>query len=540
MVGTQIACYLLYLPVVAGMSMLSPLIWIPTLGLIVLVLLPQSVAGVRVRQIAMGFMTATFVWSLCVLSRFDIHNSGMQLVESIDWLKELGLTYSLGVDGLSILLVVLNGLLMMVAVQCSDVNLPRPRLYYALLMLINTGVAGAFVSQNMLLFFLFYELELIPLYLLIGIWGGVRRGYAATKFLIYTAVSGILILAAFLGLVLLSGSGSFDYNPAMAQGLSLKAQFLLLAGLVIGFGIKIPLFPFHTWLPDAHVEASTPISVLLAGVLLKLGTYGLIRFAMGLFPDAWAVAAPFLATWAVVSVLFGTFSAIAQTDMKKMVAYSSIGHMGFVLLAAAASTSLSLIGTIFQMVSHGLISGLLFVLVGVVYKKTKTRDINVLRGLFSPERGLPMIGSLMVLGVMASAGLPGMVGFISEFLIFRGSFSPFPVQTLLCMVGTGLTAVYFLLLVNKTFFGRLPQEFDNLPEVQWSERAPGIILAVLIVVFGLQPAWLSRWVEASGITMMAGFPQQPAKVPEALPIFPELLPDTPANMAIAAPKLTPS
>jgi NAD(P)H-quinone oxidoreductase subunit 4 len=199
-----------------------------------------------------------------------------------------------------------------------------------------------------------------------------------------------------------------------------------------------------------------------------------------------------------------------------------------------------LIGTIFQMVSHGLISGLLFVLVGVVYKKTKTRDINVLRGLFSPERGLPMIGSLMVLGVMASAGLPGMVGFISEFLIFRGSFSPFPVQTLLCMVGTGLTAVYFLLLVNKTFFGRLPQEFDNLPEVQWSERAPGIILAVLIVVFGLQPAWLSRWVEASGITMMAGFPQQPAKVPEALPIFPELLPDTPANMAIAAPKLTPS
>jgi NAD(P)H-quinone oxidoreductase subunit 4 len=540
MVGTQIACYLLYLPVVAGMSMLSPLIWIPTLGLIVLVLLPQSVAGVRVRQIAMGFMTATFVWSLCVLSRFDIHNSGMQLVESIDWLKELGLTYSLGVDGLSILLVVLNGLLMMVAVQCSDVNLPRPRLYYALLMLINTGVAGAFVSQNMLLFFLFYELELIPLYLLIGIWGGVRRGYAATKFLIYTAVSGILILAAFLGLVLLSGSGSFDYNPAMAQGLSLKAQFLLLAGLVIGFGIKIPLFPFHTWLPDAHVEASTPISVLLAGVLLKLGTYCLIRFAMGLFPDAWAVAAPFLATWAVVSVLFGTFSAIAQTDMKKMVAYSSIGHMGFVLLAAAASTSLSLIGTIFQMVSHGLISGLLFVLVGVVYKKTKTRDINVLRGLFSPERGLPMIGSLMVLGVMASAGLPGMVGFISEFLIFRGSFSPFPVQTLLCMVGTGLTAVYFLLLVNKTFFGRLPQEFDNLPEVQWSERAPGIILAVLIVVFGLQPAWLSRWVEASGITMMAGFPQQPAKVPEALPIFPELLPDTPANMAIAAPKLTPS
>ncbi len=259
---------------------------------------------------------------------------------------------------------------------------------------------------------------------------------------------------------------------------------------------------------------------------------------MGLFPDAWALAAPFLAIWAVVSVLFGTFSAIAQTDMKKMVAYSSIGHMGFVLLASAASTSLSLIGTIFQMVSHGLISGLLFVLVGIIYKKTKTRDINVLRGLFSPERGLPMVGSLMVLGVMASAGLPGMVGFISEFLIFRGSFSAFPVQTLLCMVGTGLTAVYFLLLVNKTFFGRLPQALDALPEVQWSERLPGIVLASLIVIFGLQPTWVARWIESSSITMMAAFPQQPAKVPEALPIFPELEPDKPDNVAIAAPKIS--
>jgi NAD(P)H-quinone oxidoreductase subunit 4 len=253
---------------------------------------------------------------------------------------------------------------------------------------------------------------------------------------------------------------------------------------------------------------------------LKLGTYGLIRFAMGLFPEAWAVAAPYLATWAVVSVLFGAFSAIAQTDMKKMVAYSSVGHMGFVLLAAASSTALGLVGTVVQMVAHGLISGLLFVLVGVVYKKTKTRDITVLQGLFNPERGLPMIGAMMVLGVMASAGLPGMVGFVSEFLIFRGSFSVFPVQTLLCMVGTGLTAVYFLLLVNKTFFGRLPPEFSNLPEVRWSERAPGVVLAVLIVLLGLQPMWMSRWVETTSVTLMANYPAQRAIVPDAPPIHP--------------------
>jgi NAD(P)H-quinone oxidoreductase subunit 4 len=508
--------------------LLSPLLLIPTIGAIVLTLLPRTIGGDRVRQVALGFMAAAFAWALVVLIQFDVTNPAMQLVERLDWLQDLGLTYYLGVDGLSILLLVLNGLLMLVAVYCSDVNIARPRFYYALLMLINIGVVGAFVAQNMMLFFLFYELELIPLYLLIGIWGGARRGYAATKFLIYTAVSGILILASFLGLVLLSGTGSFDYNATMAAGLPLNMQLILLAGLVIGFGIKVPLFPFHTWLPDAHVEASTPISILLAGVLLKLGTYGLIRFAMGLFPEAWAVAAPYLATWAVVSVLFGAFSAIAQTDMKKMVAYSSVGHMGFVLLAAASSTALSLVGTVVQMVAHGLISGLLFVLVGVVYKKTKTRDINVLKGLFNPERGLPMIGAMMVLGVMASSGLPGMVGFVSEFLIFRGSFSVFPVQTLLCMVGTGLTAVYFLLLVNKTFFGRLPVELGNLPEVRWSERAPGAVLAVLIVLLGLQPMWMSRWVETTSVTMMASFPPQPEVVRDAPPIHPPV----PANLPV--------
>ncbi|MFM2430650.1 MAG: hypothetical protein RLZZ511_1863 [Cyanobacteriota bacterium] len=512
--------------------LLSPLILIPTIGAIVMSLLPQSISGEKIRQIALALMAATLAWSLLVVTQFDIHNPAMQLVEQLDWLKDLGLTYSLGVDGLSVLLLVLNGLLMSVAVYCSDRDLARPRLYYTLLLLINLGVAGAFLSQNLLLFFLFYELELIPLYLLIGIWGGPRRGYASTKFLIYTAVSGILILAAFLGLVLLSGTGSFDYNPHLADGLSIKLQLVLLVGILIGFGIKVPLFPFHTWLPDAHVEASTPVSILLAGVLLKLGTYGLVRFGMGLFPDAWAIAAPYLATWAVISVLFGAFSAIAQTDMKKMVAYSSVGHMGFVLLAAAASTPLSLVGTIVQMVAHGLISGLLFVLVGVVYKKTKTRDINVLRGLFNTERGLPMIGAMMVLGVMASSGLPGMVGFVSEFLIFRGSFSVFPVQTLLCMVGTGLTAVYFLLLVNKTFFGRLPIEFSNLPEVRWSERAPGAVLALLIILFGLQPMWMSRWVESTSTAMMANFPQQPRKLREAPPIVPAA-----TAIALPAPKL---
>jgi NAD(P)H-quinone oxidoreductase subunit 4 len=223
---------------------------------------------------------------------------------------------------------------------------------------------------------------------------------------------------------------------------------------------------------------------------------------MDLLPDAWAYLAPWLATWAVVSVLFGASCAIAQTDMKKMVAYSSIGHMGYVLLAAAASTPLSVLGAVMQMISHGLISAMLFLLVGVVYKKAGSRDLKVIRGLLNPERGLPVIGSLMVLAVMASAGIPGMVGFISEFIVFRGSFAVFPVQTLLAMLGTGLTAVYFLILVNSAFFGRLSAEVSNLPRVYWSDRIPAIILAAMIVILGIQPNWLVHYTEATITTMV--------------------------------------
>jgi NAD(P)H-quinone oxidoreductase subunit 4 len=484
--------------------LLSALILIPMVMAIVVAFLPLK--GTQLKTTALLVSGFLFALTLVLMAKFDSSIVGLQFSETLPWVAELGLDYRLGVDGLSLPLLVLNGLLTFIAVYITDPLVMRPKLYYALIFLLNSGVVGAFLAHNLLLFFLFYELELIPLYLLISIWGGARRGYAGTKFLIYTAVSGILVLAGFLGLTWLSGSSSFEYNPLLSQGLPMTSQLFLLGAIVIGFGIKIPLFPFHTWLPDAHVEASTPISVLLAGVLLKLGTYGLLRFGLGLFPEAWVVAAPWFASWAVVSVLFGALAAIAQTDMKKMVAYSSIGHMGFVLLAAAAATPVAMVGALFQMIAHGLISGLLFVLVGLVYKKTGTRDITVLRGLLNPERGLPIVGSLMVLAVMASAGMPGMVGFISEFLIFRGSFAAYPMQTLLCLVGTGLTAVYFLLLVNRTFFGRLPEQFYDLPEVTWGERLPGFGLAILIVMLGLNPNWLSRWTEVTTIAWVQDLP----------------------------------
>ncbi|MEB3831255.1 NADH-quinone oxidoreductase subunit M [Phormidium sp. CCY1219] len=476
--------------------MLSALIGVPLLGAAIVGLLPTQMDGRRSRQLAIAIASVLFLWTVFLGTQFDPHQAGMQFSQNLPWIETLGLGYRVGIDGLSLPLLVLNALLTAIALYSTKPSISRPRLYYSLLLLLNAGVSGAFLAQDLLLFFLFYELELIPLYLLISIWGGDRRGYAATKFLLYTAVSGILILASFLGLVWFTEASSFAYQTFAGATLPLDKQQLLLAPLLIGFAIKIPIVPFHTWLPDAHVEASTPISVLLAGVLLKLGTYGLLRFGLGLFPDAWAAWAPWLATVAAIAVLYGALNAISQTDMKKMVAFSSVAHMGYILLACAANTPLSLLGAVFQMVSHGLISGLLFLLVGVVYKKAGTRDLQAIEGLLNPERGLPMVGSLMILGVMASAGIPGMAGFIAEFIIFRGSLPVFPVQTLLCMVGTGLTAVYFLLLINRAFFGRLSEPVVNLPRVEWADRIPAIVLAVAIVVLGLWPSGLVAYTEA--------------------------------------------
>ncbi len=482
---------------------LSLLLLIPFAGALGLTLWPGDPPSNRLRSATIALLALQCLASFLLLLPFNPADAGLQLIEQARWVHSIGLDYALAVDGLSLPLVLMNGVLCLVAAFASRSIENRPRVYFALLLIISGAVNGAFLAQNLLLFFLFYELELIPLWLLIAVWGGANRSYAATKFLIVTAVSGVLILAAFLGLALVTGSVDFSLRPIVSGELGMATQLVLMGALLIGFGIKIPLFPFHTWLPDAHTEASTPVSVLLAGVLLKLGTYGLLRFCLGLFPEAWHLASPWLAGWAAISVLYGSLAAIAQTDMKRMVAYSSVGHMGYVLLAAAAATPLGLMGALFQMVSHGLISGVLFLLVGVVYACTGTRDLNVLRGLLNPERGLPLTGSLMIIGVMASAGIPGMAGFISEFLIFRGSLQPFPLATLLSMVGSGLTAVYFLLLVNRAFFGRLAiaaGEVVNpriLQSVPLRQQLPAIALTLCVLVLGLAPQLLSGVSEAA-------------------------------------------
>jgi NAD(P)H-quinone oxidoreductase subunit 4 len=484
--------------------MLSTLVWVPFLGAALIAFYPGKLEAIHTRKVALVVASGVLILNLVLGFQFDPTNPDIQFSEYLPWINWLGLSYHLGIDGLSFPLIFINSLLTLIAIYSSIESIERPRFYYALLFILSGGVAGAFLAQDLLLFFLFYELEIIPLYFLIAIWGGERRGYAAMKFLLYTAISGFLVLVSFLGLVWLTGASSFDYAPLRSHTLPVETQLLLLAPLLIGLAIKIPIFPFHTWLPDAHVEASTPISVLLAGVLLKLGTYGLLRFGVGLFLDAWTVLAPWMATLAAVSALYGASCAIAQKDMKKVVAYSSIAHMAYILLAAAATTRLSITAAIFQMVSHGLISAMLFLLVGVVYKKTGSRDVYFLKGLLNPERGLPIAGSLMILGVMASAGIPGMVGFIGEFLVFRGSFPIFPLQTLLCLIGSGLTAVYFLLMINRVFFGRLTPELEKIPQVFWSERMPALVLALFIVILGIQPNWMVRWSEPQAAILLTG------------------------------------
>ena len=479
--------------------MLSALILVPLIGSAVVGFYPGIMSPALSRLVTIGFAATSLVLTIAIGIQFDLSSIGLQMREFLPWLPDLGLNYSLAIDGLSFPLVALTNLLTVLLAFNSSVGLKpgedlnRPRLFYSLLLLVNSGVIGAFLAQNLMLFFLFYEVELIPFYLLIVIWGSEKREYAATKFLIYTALSGILILAAFLAMNWLTGATSFEYSAINTTDLSRNTQLVLLALLLVGFGIKTPLVPLHSWLPDAYVESSAPVSIMLGGILSKLGTYGIIRFAVGLFPETWVSVAPIMATIAAITVIYGSFCAIAQHDIKRMVAYSSIGHMGYIILGTAALTPLSMIGVISQMVAHGLILALLFYLIGIIESKVGTRELESLNGLLNPIRGLPMTAALLILGAMASAGIPGMVGFISEFMVFQGSYPVFPLQTLVAILGTALTAVYFVILLNRTCFGKLDSSSAYYPRVSRMEYVPAFVLTIVILFLGIQPTWLVRW-----------------------------------------------
>ncbi|MGE5619324.1 MAG: complex I subunit 4 family protein [Sphingomonadaceae bacterium] len=477
------------------MPYLSSIVFLPLAAALAIMLAPRGWS----RWIAGAVSLAVLALTLQAFALFDLAASGYQLVEKAEWIPEYGVSYFLAVDGISLPMVVLTGLLTFVAVLASWRLELRPKEYFALVMVLETAMMGVFTSLDMLLFFLFWELELAPMYLLIGIWGGPRREYAAMKFILYTVAGSVFMLVGILALFFASGMNTFDMTVVGAQQYALGFQMAVFLLLAVGFAVKIPVFPFHTWLPDAHVEAPTAVSVLLAGVLLKMGGYGLIRLPIGMLPDAARELAPWLAVLAVVNVLYGAAVSMVQEDLKKLIAYSSVSHMGYVLLGTAALTGVGLQGAVLQMFTHGTITGLLFLMVGLVYDRTHTRIIDQLGGLGAR---MPAIAVVFVIAGLASLGLPGSSGFVAEFLVFVGAFPVWQAATILAAFGIVITAGYLLWMLQRVFMGPLPARWAQLGDASRLELLTVGVMVAVIVGVGVYPSVLTD-VIGTGVTALA-------------------------------------
>jgi NADH-quinone oxidoreductase subunit M len=487
--------------------MLSAVIFVPLLGAVVIALLPGSRLAL-IRGVAAVVSGLAFVLSLIVLVGFNYATPGFQFVEKADWvsLPSVGVSYFVGVDGLNLPLIVLTTLLTFLAVLASWRVDVRPKAYFVLLLLLETGVTGVFAALDFFLFFLFWEVELIPMYLLIGIWGGPRREYAAIKFVIYTLAGSALMLVGILELYFHATPHTFDMTQLARQqyDLSFAAPVFLL--LFAGFAVKLPVWPLHTWLPDAHVQAPTAVSVLLAGVLLKMGGYGMLRVLVGMLPQATHYWAWLLGLLAVISVLYGAGVSMVQKDLKSMVAYSSVSHMGYVLLGIAALTAVSLNGAAIQLFTHGTITGLLFLLVGNLYDKAHTRLIPDFGGI---ARKMPLLATLFVIAGLASLGLPGLSGFIAEFTVFIGSYASWQVYTILAASAIVLTAGYILWMVRRVFYGPFNERWEHLTDARGIELVPLVSLIAVILLVGVDPAILTNVINhgvaplASGVAASA-------------------------------------
>ncbi|WP_411867120.1 NADH-quinone oxidoreductase subunit M [Vulcanococcus limneticus] len=482
-----------------GPTPLLLLLVLPLVGTLVQPLLPAGFSSARIRSIAAipGALQVLFA-----LICWQHPPADLQL----SWLPTLGLSLDLGLDGLSLPLVLLCGLLTSLAILSAPADQSRPRLFFSLMLLTNLGVIGAFLARNALLFLLAFELVLIPLTLLIATWGGERRAGAAVRYLLYSAVSGLCMLAAVLAFNWFNAAGpGFDFADLASAELTPSAQRWILALLLLAFGLKLPVVPLHGWQPFTYGQASTPVVILLAGVVSKLGAYGLLRFGVGFLPEAWIAWSPWIAAAGAISAVYGALNAIAQTDIRRLMAFSSLGHMGLLVLALAAATPLSLQGAIAQVLAHGLIVALLFACVGLIERKTGTTSIPELSGLMNPLRGLPFTMGMLLLALMAAAGIPGLAGFPAELLVFEGSWTTFPVATLISLIASGFTAVYAIRLFNRVGFGRLDNERADWAHTLWSERAPAMLLTVLVVAAGLWPTALTGWseAEATGLAVRA-------------------------------------
>jgi len=509
-------------------------------GAIVLLLGAKYFAGLSkkvvddgARSIALLTSGLSFVAAIAAWRMYDPTQPGVQMVHHFTWIKAFNIEYFLGVDGLSISLVLLSGLVSFVATIASmpwwsgakdaemagmhddgheDPHHPKHfsvRMvpgYMIMLLLLQTGMMGTFVAMDMFLFYVFWEVMLLPMYFLIGIWGGPRKEYAAIKFFLYTLAGSVLMLLAIIGIYYnsqsamladgtMSAGHTFNLVELAKQGqagvfktaapiLGFAFTKLVFVLLFIGFAIKIPMFPFHTWLPDAHVEAPTPVSVILAGVLLKMGIYGILRFNYPILPDATAWAANAMAIFGVINIVYAAFVCLAQKDLKKLIAYSSVSHMGFSLLGMASMTPQGISGAVLNLFTHGIISPMLFLIVGVIYDRAHHREIEKFGGL---AQELPEYTAIMGLAFFASLGLPGLAGFISEFMVFSGAFPVFTVYTIISATSVIITAAYYLWAIHRMFLGKLNPVYKGYPDLNWRERLSLYPLAAIAIVLGFYP-----------------------------------------------------
>jgi len=473
---------------------LTTIILLPLVAAFLIPLIPAQQSK-TIRWYALGVGIADLVLMVYAFWRnYDLQNSTFQLAESYPWVPQLGLNWSVAVDGLSLPLVLLTGLITTLAILAAWNVTNKPRLFYFLMLAMYSAQIGVFAAQDMLLFFLMWELELVPVYLLISIWGGSNRRYAATKFILYTAAASIFILVAGLAMAFYGDNVTFDMASLGVKQYPKAFEMLVYAGLLIAFGVKLPIFPLHTWLPDAHSEASAPVSMILAGVLLKMGGYALIRMNIEMLPNAHIYFAPVLVILGIVNIIYGAFAAFAQDNLKRRLAYSSIAHMGFVLIGIASFTDLGIGGAVLQMVSHGLIAASLFFLSGVTYERTHTLVMEKMGGM---AKQMPKVFALFTAASMASLGLPGMSGFVGELTVFLGITtsdaysSTFKfVVLLLAAVGLILTPIYLLSMLREVFYGEensglIVEEY--LGDAKPREIFIAVCLLVPIIGIGLYP-----------------------------------------------------
>ena len=495
--------------------LLSVVIFLPLLGVVGLLLGGRQITDNGARWIALLTTLVTFAVSLAVLGRFDRADAGFQLVEQASWVPGIGLQYLVGIDGISLWLVLLTTFLFPISVLASWKITTEVRRYMLAMLALETAVVGSFLALDLIVFFIFFEAMLVPMYLLIGGWGGERRVYAAVKFFLYTMLGSAFLLVAILFLYATAnaaGAGTFDMRALTdtAATMPVATARLLFCGFFVAFAVKVPLFPLHTWLPDAHTEAPTAGSVLLAGVLLKVGAYGLIRFNMALFPEATKHFAFAISILAVIGIIYGAVCALSQRDVKRLVAYSSVSHLGFVVLGLFAFTEQAVSGGVLQMVNHGLATGALFLLVGMLYERTHTRQLDEMGGLASV---MPWLLGFFLFAVFASVGLPGLNNFVGEFLVIVGTFAVNHWFGALASVAVVLGAIYLLWSYQRVAFGTVREEHRGLPDVSVREVVLIAPVLALLLVFGVFPTLLTSAIDPATKQVIEHVaPDQPTSV----------------------------